>query len=71
MQFTTSFDRSLRCDFVVENVTEDWETKKGVYENSIESCRPNYRFGANTSCISITKIGSVTNALPKWWEFIS
>ncbi len=61
MQFTTCFDDLSPCEFVVENVTEDWEVKKRVYENLERVMSSDVCFGANTSCISITKIGSVTN----------
>jgi 3-hydroxybutyryl-CoA dehydrogenase len=48
------------CDFVIENVTEDWEVKQRVYENLDRVMPPEVCFGANTSCISITQIGSAT-----------
>jgi 3-hydroxybutyryl-CoA dehydrogenase len=47
-------------DFVVENVTEKWEIKEPIYAALDEICRPDVCFAANTSCISITRIGSVT-----------
>ncbi len=61
MHLTTDLSDLASCDFIIENVTEDWDVKKQVYENlervdaSAEVC-----FGANTSCISITKIGGAT-----------
>jgi 3-hydroxybutyryl-CoA dehydrogenase len=48
------------CDFVVENVTEEWKTKKDLYEQLDAVVPAGVRFGVNTSCISITQIGSVT-----------
>lgn len=60
MQFTTSFDDLSSCEFIIENVTEDWDVKKKVYENLDRAVPPEVCFGANTSCISITKIASVT-----------
>jgi 3-hydroxybutyryl-CoA dehydrogenase len=60
LQFTTSFKDLLSCEFVIENVTEDWSVKKPVYENLDRIMPPEICFGANTSCISITKIGSAT-----------
>lgn len=60
IQFTTSFSDLSSCGFVVENVTEDWDVKKGVYEKLDEVMPPNVCFGANTSCISITKIAGAT-----------
>jgi 3-hydroxybutyryl-CoA dehydrogenase len=48
------------CDFIVENVIEDWATKKSVYEQLDRVVPAGVRFGANTSCLSITQLGSVT-----------
>ena len=60
VRFTTSFGDLSSCEFIVENVTEDWSVKKGVYEKLDEVMPPHVCFGANTSCISITKIAGVT-----------
>ena len=60
LQFTTNFKDLLSCEFVIENVTEDWSVKKPVYENLDRIMPVEICFGANTSCISITKIGSAT-----------
>jgi len=60
LQFTTNFKDLLSCEFVIENVTEDWSVKKPLYENLDRIMPLEIRFGANTSCISITKIGSAT-----------
>jgi len=48
------------CDFVVENVTEDWAVKQPLYERLDRVVPPGICFGANTSCISITRLGGVT-----------
>jgi 3-hydroxybutyryl-CoA dehydrogenase len=47
-------------DFVVENVTEDWEVKRAVYREVDAVCRPDVVFGVNTSAVPITRVGSVT-----------
>jgi len=60
MRFTTSLNDLSSCEFIIENVTENWAIKKPVYEALERVMPPEIRFGANTSCISITKIGSVT-----------
>ncbi len=60
IRLTTNFDDLSSCQFVVENVTEHWDTKKQVYERLDNLMPPEICFGANTSCISITKIASVT-----------
>ena len=59
--FTTSYDVLSDCDFIVENVNEYWETKEKVYAILNDICSSNCIFLANTSCISITKIASVTS----------
>lgn len=60
ISLTTELEALARCDFVVENVIEDWPTKKQVYEQLDRIVPQGVRFGANTSCISITQLGSVT-----------
>jgi len=60
MVFTEDIRQVSGCDFIIENVTEDWGIKKGVYERLDQVARPEVFFGANTSCISVTRIGSVT-----------
>jgi 3-hydroxybutyryl-CoA dehydrogenase len=60
MTLTTDIAQVASCDFVIENVTEDWGIKKAVYEELERAVPAGVRFGANTSCISITQIGSAT-----------
>jgi len=60
MVLTTDMGDLAPCIFVIENVTENWEIKKQVYENLEQVMSPEVCFGANTSCISITQIGSAT-----------
>jgi 3-hydroxybutyryl-CoA dehydrogenase len=60
IRFTTSLNDLSSCEFIIENVTENWAIKKPVYEALERVMPPEICFGANTSCISITKIGSVT-----------
>lgn len=59
--FTTDYNLLHDVDFVVENSTEKWPIKKEIYPKLDEICPPHAVFAANTSCISITRIGSVTN----------
>jgi 3-hydroxybutyryl-CoA dehydrogenase len=47
-------------DFVVENVTENWDVKRAVYAEIDTICRPEVIFGVNTSAVPITKVGAVT-----------
>jgi 3-hydroxybutyryl-CoA dehydrogenase len=58
--FTTRMEDAATCDFIVENVTEDWAIKKSVYEQLDRVAPMDVCFGANTSCISVTRIASVT-----------
>jgi len=60
MQLTTDLRQLAECDFVVENVTEDWAIKKALYQQLDSIVPAGVRFGVNTSCISITQVGSVT-----------
>jgi 3-hydroxybutyryl-CoA dehydrogenase len=48
------------ADLVIENVTEDWDVKRPVYERLDAICRPDVVFGVNTSAIPITRIAAVT-----------
>jgi 3-hydroxybutyryl-CoA dehydrogenase len=60
MVLTTRLQDVASCDFVIENVTEDWNVKQPLYEALDRVVRPDVCFGANTSCISITQIGGAT-----------
>lgn len=56
-----NLEDTAECDFIIENVTEKWSVKKQVYCN-IENLHSEGIFiGANTSCISITKIASLVS----------
>ncbi len=57
---TTDYSQLQDVDFVVENVVEKWDIKKEVYPKLDAICPEHCVFAANTSCISITRIGSVT-----------
>ena len=58
--FTTDYEQLHDVDFVVENSTEKWHIKKEIYPQLDTICPESAVFAANTSCISITRIGSVT-----------
>jgi 3-hydroxybutyryl-CoA dehydrogenase len=60
MVLTTRLQDIASCDFVIENVTEDWSVKQRVYEELDRVAPPEVCFGANTSCISITQIAGAT-----------
>jgi len=57
---TTDLSQLASCDFIIENVTEDWMIKKPLYEALDQVAAPEACFGANTSCISITQIAGAT-----------
>lgn len=60
ISFTTNYDYLREVDFVIENVTEKWLIKQGVYAKLDILCPEHCVFAANTSAISITRIGSAT-----------
>ncbi len=47
-------------DFVIENVTEDWDIKRAVYQDIDRITRPEVVLAANTSAIPITRVAAVT-----------
>jgi 3-hydroxybutyryl-CoA dehydrogenase len=57
---TTCYDELKEVDFLVENVVEKWDVKRQVYSQLDAICPERCVFAADTSCISITRIGSVT-----------
>jgi 3-hydroxybutyryl-CoA dehydrogenase len=60
MTLTTDLNAAARCDFVIENVFEDWKVKRELYGRLDKIVPDGVCFGVNTSCISITQVGSVT-----------
>jgi 3-hydroxybutyryl-CoA dehydrogenase len=61
MVFSGDLEAVASCNFIIENVTEDWNVKRPVYEKLDRVTSSEVCFAANTSCISITKISSATN----------
>jgi 3-hydroxybutyryl-CoA dehydrogenase len=62
IEFATGYDSFDKIELVIENITEDYDCKKMLYKELREICKENVIYGVNTSCISITRIGSL---LPK------
>lgn len=60
LKLTLDINEVAQCEFIVENVYEDWKVKEKVYKQLDEIAPTEVCFGCNTSCISITKVGSVT-----------
>ncbi|HEU5474647.1 MAG TPA: 3-hydroxyacyl-CoA dehydrogenase family protein [Actinophytocola sp.] len=61
IDFSTDYELLAKADFVVENVTEDWDIKEAVYRRIDRIVRPEVVFAVNTSAISITRVGAVTD----------
>ncbi|EJW15271.1 3-hydroxyacyl-CoA dehydrogenase family protein [Paenibacillus alvei] len=58
--FDTEISAVANCNFIVENATENECVKKEIYGTLDQICPTEVCFAANTSCISITRIGSFT-----------
>lgn len=61
-RITFSIDYGLLndVDYVIENATEKWEVKKEIYTKIDDICKDECIFAVNTSCLSITRIASLT-----------
>lgn len=51
---------AAKAEIVIENVTENWDVKREVYETLDAECGPDTVFVVNTSAIPITKVAAVT-----------
>jgi 3-hydroxybutyryl-CoA dehydrogenase len=60
MTFTRELKDLGACELIIENVPEKWDIKRPIYEQLDVILPPGVCFGANTSCLSITKIGAAT-----------
>lgn len=58
IKFSTDYLDLADSEIIIENVTENWEIKKAVYERIKDICKQDTIIAINTSCISITKIAS-------------
>lgn len=58
--FSTDYSILERADFVIENATEKFEVKQGIYQQLDLICPPHAVFAANTSAISITRLAALT-----------
>lgn len=65
IEFSTNYKLLENADFVIENVTEKWDTKKQVYSVIDAICPADCVFAANTSAIPITRIASATQRADK------
>jgi 3-hydroxybutyryl-CoA dehydrogenase len=57
---TQDYEELAETTFVIENVTEKWSVKQGVYATLDAVCPEECVFAANTSAIPITKIAGAT-----------
>ena len=53
------------CDFIVEAASERFEIKSELFRDLDGMCRPEVILASNTSSISITKMGALTNRSDK------
>ena len=60
MTLTCELKDLAGCEMIIENVPEKWELKRPIYEQLDAILPPEVCFGANTSCLSITKIAAAT-----------
>ncbi len=60
IEYTHDLTAIEKAEFVIENVTECWSTKKDVYARLATICPSIVVFAANTSAIPITRIGAVS-----------
>lgn len=58
--FTRDLAPLAEAELVVENVVEDWEVKRGVYEKLDPLCADGCLFAVNTSVIPITRVAAAT-----------
>lgn len=56
----TGMDAVAKADIVIENVTENWDVKREVYQALDAACGPDTVFIVNTSAIPITKVAAET-----------
>jgi len=60
MTFSCDLKSLTGCEMIIENVPERWEIKRPLYEQLDALMPPGVCFGANTSCLSISRIAAVT-----------
>ena len=60
LEMTTDKSALANCDFVIEAVTENVNTKLKIFAELDQICKPSAILASNTSSISITKIAGAT-----------
>lgn len=59
INFSLEIEDVADCDFIIENVTENFDIKKNVYLQLNNICKKDTYFAVNSSCISIDRIASL------------
>lgn len=60
-QFTCDLSDVKDCDFIIESIPDELVLKERVYKKLDQICKPHICIGMNTSCTSVTQIGSITS----------
>jgi 3-hydroxyacyl-CoA dehydrogenase/enoyl-CoA hydratase/3-hydroxybutyryl-CoA epimerase len=61
IEYTLNYDEFADVDIVIEAVPEVMKIKQQVYKELDEVCPPDTIFASNTSALSITEMGAMTN----------
>lgn len=61
---STDLEPVRRARFVIENVTEKWSVKEGLYPDLDAMCPPGCILAANTSAIPIGRLAALTSRAP-------
>ena len=62
--FAGSHASLAAANLVIENVTEDWQTKAGLYRELDRECSPDCIFAVNTSTIAIARVAALCARRP-------
>lgn len=65
IKVVSQYEELKHVDYIVENVTENIEIKKSVYQQLEQVCKPECIYMVNTSCVPITLIASGTRRINK------
>jgi 3-hydroxybutyryl-CoA dehydrogenase len=65
IRFSKEYHPLAHAEFIIENVTEEWNLKETVYRELDDICNPECPFAANTSAIPISRIGEATHRAPR------
>jgi 3-hydroxybutyryl-CoA dehydrogenase len=66
IECSTEYQKLERVDFLIENVTENFEIKREVYRQLDAICPDHCVFAANTSAIPITRLAALTKRPTKF-----